>query len=140
MIQFRHPFRLRLLIAGTVLAAQDSKPLPTTASPGKTIQHAAQAAADDLAHGLPKDGALEILSGTQGVDFKAYSHKVSTAVRNTWSLSIPPDVRVRKGTVTIEFRVLPDGKIGAMKLVSSGNLLLSPLRHPSCANSSSSLS
>jgi TonB family protein len=108
-----------VLIAGTVLAAQDSKPIPAPASPGKTIQDAAQATADDLAYGGPKESALEIVSATQGVDFRAYSQKVSTALRNTWSLSIPPDARVRKGTVTIEFAVLPNGKLGAMKLVSS---------------------
>jgi TonB family protein len=110
---------LSVLILGGVLAAQDSKPLPASASPGKAIQDAAQAAAGDLAHDRPKGGALEILGGTQGVDFRAYVQKVSTAVRNTWNLSMPPDLRVRKGTLTIEFAVLPDGKIGTMKLVSS---------------------
>src|SRR5271169_508878 len=68
-----------VLIAGTVLAAQDSKPIPAPASPGKNIQDAAQATADDLAHSGPKDRALEIVSATQGVDFRAYSQKVSTA-------------------------------------------------------------
>ena len=120
MTQFRHAFRVLLLISGN-LAAQDSKPLRTTASPGKTIQDAAQGAAQGLAQSHRKDGAVEILSGTQGVDFRAYCQRVSTAVRNTWSLSIPPDVRVRKGTVKIEFAVLPDGKIDTMKLVSSSD-------------------
>jgi|SRR5579863_9897010 TonB family protein len=108
-----------LLLAGAILVAQDSKPLPATASPGTAIQNAAQSAVHDLAHDRPKDGALEMLSSTQGVDLTAYLQKVSTTIRNTWSLSIPPAARARTGTVTIEFVVFPDGKIGAMKLVSS---------------------
>lgn len=108
-----------VLMVGGVLATQDSKPFPAPASPGKAIQNAAEAAVHDVAHGRPKDGALEILSSTQGVDLRAYLQNVSTTIRNTWSLSMPPAARVRKGTVKIEFVVLSDGKIGAMKLVSS---------------------
>jgi TonB family protein len=110
-----------VLITGGVLAAQDSKPLPAPASPGQAIQDAAKAAADDLAHNRASAGAVEILTGTQGVDFSSYAQKVSTAVRTSWSLSMPPEARVRTGTVTVEFAVLPDGKIGAMKLVSSSD-------------------
>jgi TonB family protein len=110
---------VNLVLTCGIFAAQDSKPLPAPASPGTAIQNAAQSAVHDMAHGRPKDGALEILSSTQGVDLTAYLQKLSTTIRNTWSLSIPPAARVRTGTVTIEFLVFPDGKIGAMKLVSS---------------------
>jgi TonB family protein len=110
-----------LAVACGILAAQDSKPFPPPTGPGKAIQNAAEAATHDLAHGRPKDGALEVLNNTQGVDLRAYLQNVSTTIRNTWSLSLPAAARVRKGTVTIEFVVLSDGKIGAMKLVSSSD-------------------
>jgi TonB family protein len=109
-----------LIVAG-VLAAQNSKPFPAPASSGQAIQDAAKAAVHDVHEDRPKGDALEVLSNTQGVDFRAYLQKVSTTIRNTWSLSIPPAARVRKGTVTIQFVVLSDGKIGAMKLASSSD-------------------
>jgi len=108
-----------LLLASGILAAQDSKPLPPPPSPGKAIQDAAAAAAHDLPRDRPKGGAVEILNGMQGVDFSAYLQKVSAAIRNTWYFLVPAEARGRKGQVTIEFAVLPDGKIGAMKLASS---------------------
>jgi len=110
---------VNLVLTCGILAAQDSKPFPAPASPGRAIQNAAQSAARDLAHTRSKDGALEILSSTQGVDLTAYLQKLSTTIRNTWSLSVSPAARVRTGAVTIEFVVFPDGKLGAMKLVSS---------------------
>ncbi len=121
MIQRRDAFRILLLLACTALAAQDSKPLPPPSSAGKNINNATHAAADDLAHGRPKDGAVEVLSATQGVDFRAYVQKLSTAVRNTWYLSLPQEARIRTGTLTIEFEVSPDGRLSTMKLVTSSD-------------------
>ena len=110
-----------VLIVGRILSAQDSKPFPSPGSPGRAIQDAAQASAHDLSHDHPKDGTIEILNGMPAVDFRAYLQKVSTAIRNAWYFSQPPKARDRKGDLTIEFAVLPDGKIGAMKLVSSSD-------------------
>lgn len=110
-----------VLIVGGILPAQDSKPFPAPPSPGKAIQDAAQASAHDPVQDRPKGGTVEILNGMPAVDFRAYLQKVSTAIRNTWYLSVPPKARYRKGDLAIEFAVLPDGKIGAMKLVSSSD-------------------
>jgi TonB family protein len=120
-----------VLITGTLLAAQNSKPLPPPASPGQAIQDAAKAAAHDPTQDRPKTGtveilygaagkagAVEILNSTQGVDFRPYLEKVWSDIRRNWNRLTPAYARKMKGKVTIEFAVLPDGRISAMKLVS----------------------
>jgi TonB family protein len=119
------------LLSGAVLAAQDSKPLPPPASPGQAIQDAAKAAAHDPTQDRPKGGTVEILYGaagkagtveilnsTQGIDFHPYLEKIWSDVRRNWNRLTPAYARKMRGKVTIEFAVLPDGHISAMKLVS----------------------
>jgi TonB family protein len=120
-----------VLIGSGVLAAQDSKPLPAPTSPGQAIQDAAKAAAHDPDEDRPKvgtveifygaagrAGAVEILNSTQGVDFHPYLEKVWSDIRRNWYRLTPAYARKMKGKVTIEFAVLPDGRVSAMKLVS----------------------
>jgi TonB family protein len=103
-----------VLIAGGVLAAQETKPLPAPPTPGQAIQQAAQAAA----HNRPKSGSLEVLTDTQGVDFGPYLQKLMGDVRTNWYELIPAAAENEKGKVVIEFKVQSDGEIMDMKLVS----------------------
>lgn len=115
MIRFR-PAGCRVfavLVAGGVLAAQESKPLSAFPSPGKTIQDSA--AGRD--RGTPT--AVEILSDTQGVDFGPYLQQVTSKVRDRWYAIIPAEVQTKKGRLAIEFAVLKDGKLVGMKLVAT---------------------
>jgi TonB family protein len=110
-----------VLIVGGILSAQDSRPFPAPASPGQAIQDAAKTAAHDPTEDRPKGGTIEVLNGMPDLDFRAYLQKVSTAIRSSWYFLVPQKARDRKGNLTIEFAVLPDGKIATMKLVSSSD-------------------
>jgi TonB family protein len=73
-------------------------------------------------------GNMEVLSDTQGVDFGPYLSKVLAAVRRNWYILIPEEARapqMKRGRLAIEFVILPDGKVAAMRLVApSGDVLL----------------
>ena len=59
-------------------------------------------------------GNLEVLSDTQGVDFGPYLSRVLQAVRMNWYNLIPEAARpplLERGKVSIEFAILPDGKV-----------------------------
>ena len=127
-----------LLMTGTVLAAQDSKPILAPASPGRAMQDATQGAADDLTHGRPTSGApesvssgqatvgsVEVLSDGRGVNFGPYLRDAMARIRSHWYRLIPSDARAKKGKLAIQFAVLPDGRVAALKLAeSSGDVSL----------------
>ncbi len=73
-------------------------------------------------------GNLEVLSDTQGVDFGPYLSRVLEAVRMNWYNLIPEEARpplLKKGKVSIEFVILPDGKVAGMKIIGpSGDVSL----------------
>ena len=73
-------------------------------------------------------GNLQVLSDTQGVDFGPYLSKVLEAVRKNWYVLIPSEARspeMKSGKLAIEFAILPNGKVVAMRLVSpSGDVAL----------------
>ena len=73
-------------------------------------------------------GNLEVLSDTQGVDFGPYLSRVLQAVRMNWYNLIPEAARaplLEHGKVSIEFAILPDGKVAGMKIISpSGDVSL----------------
>ena len=65
-------------------------------------------------------GNLEVLSDTQGVDFGPYLSRVIQAVRMNWYNLIPEAARpplLKRGKVSIEFAILPDGKVAGMKII-----------------------
>lgn len=108
-----------ILILGAVLAAQNSKPLPT--SPGKATQDSPQPSVHDLA----KSGKAEILNDTQGVDFGSYVQGALSKVRRNWYSNIPEDAEKKRGKVAIEFAIQKDGRLTGMKVVvSSGDATL----------------
>jgi TonB family protein len=62
---------------------------------------------------------VEILSDTQGVDFSPYLHQLHVDIQRNWDAVIPKKAQspeLKKGAVGILFTILPDGKIGSMKL------------------------
>jgi TonB family protein len=66
-------------------------------------------------------GNLEVLSDTQGVDFGPYLSRVLQAVRMNWYNLIPEAARpplLEHGKVSIEFAILPDGKVAGMRIVA----------------------
>jgi TonB family protein len=73
-------------------------------------------------------GNLEVLSDTQGVDFGPYLSRVLQAVRMNWYNLIPEAARpplLERGKVSIEFAILPDGKVAGMRIISpSGDVSL----------------
>ena len=108
-------------------------------SAGSAIQQAAQAAAarrgggggqeGDFglgtgAHGR-QQGALDILSDTQGVDFGPYLQRILQDVRENWYHLIPESAEMKKGKLAIEFAITKEGQVADMRLVaSSGDVAL----------------
>jgi len=84
-------------------------------------------------------GNIEVLSDTYGVDFGPYLSKVLAAVRRNWYVLIPEKARAPEmayGKLAIEFAILPDGKVAAMKLVApSGDVALDRAAWGGIANS-----
>lgn len=85
-------------------------------------------------YGYPNGGGskvgsgLDVLSDTMGVDFGPYLSRIVAVVRMNWYSLIPEEARpplLKKGKVSIEFAILPDGKIMGMRLVGqSGDIAL----------------
>jgi TonB family protein len=72
-----------------------------------------------------RQGSLDILSDTQGVDFGPYLARAVHDVRTNWYACIPDSAALKKGNIAIEFAITKDGSIASMKLVaSSGDLSL----------------
>jgi len=66
-------------------------------------------------------GNLEVLTDTQGVDFGPYLSRVLHVVRENWYALIPEEARaplLKRGKVTIEFAIKPDGSIVALRIVA----------------------
>ena len=66
-------------------------------------------------------GNLEVLTDTQGVDFGPYLSRVLQTVRMNWYTLIPEEARaplLKRGKVTIEFAIKPDGSIVALRIVA----------------------
>ena len=101
---------------------------------GSAIQQATQAAAANRmsggggqegdfglgtgAHGR-EQGALDILSDTQGVDFGPYLQRILQDVKDNWYHLIPESAEMKKGKLAIEFAITKDGKVADMRLVAS---------------------
>jgi TonB family protein len=75
-----------------------------------------------VAKSKPEEANLEILSDTRGVDFGPYLSKVVKTVRKNWYHRIPDIARAPRlatGKATIQFAILPNGKVAGMQLVRS---------------------
>lgn len=127
---------LTAVVVGGTLSAQDSKPLPSSSSPGQSIQDAARASLHNEPENRPnnidildgaeaKRGAVEVLTDTKGVDFGPYLRDISEDVRGNWYKRIPDDAQFKKGKLAIRLTILPDGRITAIKFdATSGDVSL----------------
>jgi TonB family protein len=83
---------------------------------------------------------VEILSDTEGVDFKPYMTKLRADVQEHWEPLIPKSARppVRKsGHVTIQFALMKDGSVRGTQIVqSSGDVYLDRAAWGAIASSS----
>ena len=107
-------------------------------SPGSSVTQAIQSVA--AGHGAPtvdygggeygpgmrpktdKRDDLEILSDTMGVDFGPYLKRLKVSVMEHWDPLIPEVARppmMKKGSLVIEFAIMKDGRVRAMKVISS---------------------
>jgi TonB family protein len=65
---------------------------------------------------------VDILSDTMGVDFNPYLRRILHDIYVTWLPLIPEEARPplnKQGETLIRFTILPDGRIGAMRLDGS---------------------
>jgi len=104
-------------------------------SAGDAIRQAAQAAAQNrgslgggnYGQGLPVEHqglntGVDVLSDTMGVDFNPYLRRILHDIYVTWLPLIPEEARPplnKSGETLIRFSILPDGRIGAMRLDGS---------------------
>jgi len=68
-------------------------------------------------------GGLQILSDTQGVDFNSWIHRWYYETKRTWDPLIPDEVNapiLKRGSVMIRFKVLPNGRLMENTLVLEG--------------------
>jgi len=112
----------------------------TMSSPGSSLDQAIHSVASghtparvgyggDYGSGLrPKvdrQGPVEILSDTLGVDFGPYMRRLHETVQDHWDPLIPEVAyppAMKKGVVVLEFVILKDGSVQGLKLaVSSGD-------------------
>ncbi len=103
-------------------------------SAGDAIRQAAEAAAQNrglgggnYGQGLPVEHqglntGVDILSDTMGVDFNPYLRRILHDIYVTWLPLIPEEARPplnKSGETLIRFSILPDGRIGGMRLDGS---------------------
>ena len=105
---------IRRIVAAAAVAAMLSitAAMAQTADsvPGQEVQPAAPA--------KPAPGST-ILSDTMGVDFSGYMRRLQHDIQRNWDPLIPKKAQSpenKKGVTGIRFTILPDGKIGSMKL------------------------
>ena len=101
-----------LFLCGVVLFAQDT-PAPTKPTPEPPVS------TEQKQGSLP----IDVLSDTQGVDFRPYLRSVVLpTVRENWYALVPDEARApisKKGNVTIEFAIHKDGRVRGMRFVES---------------------
>lgn len=69
---------------------------------------------------IERRGDMEILSDTRGVDFGPYMKRLHVTVQGHWDplipeVALPP--MMKKGIVVIEFAIMKDGTVQAMRLI-----------------------
>jgi len=102
---------LAFLLVGRSFAAQDAGKLPDTPNNPPASQSSLS--------GVPKNGAVDILTDTQGVDFGPYLTTVLGNVRDNWYRLVPYLGGAKKGRLVVEFAIKQDGYIAETKLLES---------------------
>jgi TonB family protein len=93
------------LLAAIAVGAQTMAPRPMKAGPPLVRT--------DKAGAQKHAGGIEILSDTQGVDFKSWLDNWRSMTEQTWHELIPKEVTspMKQGEVAIHFKILPDGRL-----------------------------
>jgi TonB family protein len=69
--------------------------------------------ARDTAPEVLGSASMEMLSHTEGVDFRPYLHEAYIAVKKQWLAKLPPSVREgERGVNSVEVRIERDGNVG----------------------------
>jgi TonB family protein len=108
---------------GPVFSLQDSQPQVVPDTPHVDLKQLSGSAPE-----VKTASPLEVLSDTQGVDFGPYLSLVLSNVKKKWYKLIPSSAQwpvVKKGKVSVEFQILPDGHIQGLRYTTqSGDLSL----------------
>jgi len=119
----RNPFSIQSPSSSVEQAIHSAASNPRSASSGNDGDYGS-----GIRPHVPTKGAFDILSDTQGVDFGPYMKRLRIRVQDHWDPLIPEIARppmMKKGVVVIEFAIMKDGTIKAMRLVgSSGDVAL----------------
>jgi TonB family protein len=73
------------------------------------------------------NSGIDIISDTMGVDFVSYLRQIAKNIKENWYRQVPEEARnqTAKGQVVIQFAILQDGRVSAMRLErSSGQIPL----------------
>ena len=95
-------------------AQQSEKPQATPDTPHINLRQVQGKVTEDPS--LPS--TLQVLSDTGGADLNKYLQTVLNDVRRNWYAVIPSEARGpqgKEGKVSIDFRILPDGRIEEIK-------------------------
>ncbi len=98
-------------------------PCLAQAAPAESPKSESPPAKTDAAKPKLSEGGVEILSDTQGVDFKPWLKRWHKETEKTWKPLIPSDVNppeLLKGMLVIRFKVLPNGRLMDRSLVLEG--------------------
>jgi TonB family protein len=93
------------------------------------------AQADDPPAGAPDSGSLtgmggvQIMSDTEGVDFKDFLKQWYKTTESTWMRLLPSRGTQESGTVQIRFSILPDGQLKSAGMVLEGRSGSASLDH-----------
>jgi TonB family protein len=82
-----------------------------------------QTESDKAAKQRGETGGVEILSDTQGVDFKPWLRRWHEETERSWNPLIPDEVNpptLKSGMVVIRFTVLPNGRLKDQSIVLEG--------------------
>jgi outer membrane biosynthesis protein TonB len=110
-----------VIFACAVLLATQS--IHTQTAPAGSSNPAQDSTDADKAKPQLPLGGVEILSDTQGVDFKPWLTRWRQKTMRAWDPLIPDEVNppmLKKGQVLIRFKVLPNGRLMAGSMVLEG--------------------
>lgn len=94
-----------------VLAILVSAPFQTVGTVALPNGGVPQSGGSAQEHGEVRSG-FEMLTKTEGIDFKPYLLRLYVSVRQNWFAIIPPSVEAgQQGANKVEFRVMQDGQV-----------------------------
>jgi outer membrane biosynthesis protein TonB len=115
---------MRIPIAAlAVVILCDGSAVYTQTAPDSSPQGPSTATSDELKPQVHIDG-VEVLSDTQGVDFKRYLIEWHRVTEATWQPLIPKEANppvLESGKVVIRFKILPNGQLMDGSLLLEGH-------------------